>query len=170
MNGPLQYAVGSIHVRGRADQPSQVSSQPLQYYDVRELWYDIQPCGWVSLAVVSPDRTGKTLQLARSLADMGTQALGRSVELINATDLDLAFVGRITDRLASNDSTRKAGAHQIILALDSPIVNPLAIGVIAACDSALLLLLRGQTTVPDARRTAERIGRERLLGAVIVSE
>jgi len=60
--------------------------------------------------------------------------------------------------------------HQFVVALDSPIVNPLAIGVITACDSALLLLLREQTTIPSARRTIELIGRERLLGAVIASD
>ena len=147
-----------------------MSSQPLQRYDVRELWYAMLPRGWVSLAVVSPGRTPKTLRLARSLAELGTQLLRRRVELLNATEVDVTFVAGVKEWFASSGSTRTVVPHQFVVALDSPIVNPLAIGVITACDSALLLLLREQTTIPSARRTIELIGRERLLGAVIASD
>lgn len=168
MNGPLRYPVGDIQVRGH--QSTEVSIQPLHLYDVRELWYAILPRAWVSLAVVCPEWTPKTLRLARSLAESGTQTLGRPVELIDATELDLARVAMITHRLAPHGSTRNVEPCQFVIGLDPPIFNPLAIGVAAKCDSALLLLLRGQTTIPNARRTVEIIGRERLLGAVIASD
>jgi len=166
MNRPQRQPAGGIHVRGRADPSTQVSIQRLQLYDVRELWYAILPRGWVSLALVSPQPTPRTLGLARSLAAFGAQTLGRPVELVDATELDLARVGMITQRLAPPG----LGQQQFVVGLDAPIVNPLAMGVMGACDSALLVLQRGHTTIPNARRTVEIIGRERLLGAVIAPE
>ena len=53
-----------------------------------------------------------------------------------------------------------------IVALDSPIANPVAIAVIAASDAVLLLLERGVTGIPQARRIVEIVGRDRLIGAV----
>jgi hypothetical protein len=146
-----------------------VSIQPLRY-DVRELWYAIRPHGWTSLAVVSPQRTPKTMRLAQSLAEFGRQAGAGLMEPIDATELDLARVAAITRRLAPRDSSGSGEGRKFIVGLDSPIVNPIAAGVAAACDSALLLLLRTETTIPDARRTVEVIGRGRLLGAVIASD
>jgi hypothetical protein len=77
---------------------------------------------------------------------------------------------RPTQVSSQAESTRAVVPPEFVVALDSPTVNPLAIGVMAACDSALLLSLRGQTTIPGARRTIELIVHERLLGAVNASD
>lgn len=139
----------------------------VQRYDVRELWYSLLPRAWTCLALVSPEQTRSTWHLARGLAELGTQTLGRLVEPVDATELDLHRVASITHRLAPRGHVQSANTSQFIVGLDSPIDNPLAIGVLAACDTVLLLVRKGTTTIPRARRTLEIVGRDRMAGVVL---
>jgi len=140
--------------------------QPIfQRYNVHELWYALLPRDWKCLAVVSPDQTPNTWRLARSLAELGTQALGRLVEPVDATGLDLGRVASITHRLAPRGGV--PADKQFIVGLDSPIENAIAIGVLAACDTVVLMVEKNRTTIPKARRTIEVVGRDRLAGVVL---
>ena len=136
-------------------------------YDVHEVWYRLLPLRpWSSLAVVSPERTPKTLQLARSLAELGTQVGRHPVELVDGTQVDLERANSIA-RLIEPARTLAPVAPRFIVALDSPIASPVAIAVIAASDAVLLLLERGVSGIAQARRLVGIVGRERLIGAVL---
>jgi hypothetical protein len=56
------------------------------------------------------------------------------------------------------------------VALDSPVVNPVAIGVLTVGDAVLMLLEKGVSKIPQARRILEIAGRERFIGAVVVGD
>jgi hypothetical protein len=136
-------------------------------YDVHELWHRLlllRP--WSCLAVVSPERTPKTLRLARSLAELGTQLRRHPIELVEGMELDLERANVIAHLVEPRSSLAPA-EPRFVVALDSPIVNPVAIAVLAATDAVLLLLERGVTGIPQARRIVEIVGRERLAGAVL---
>ncbi len=136
-------------------------------YDVHELWYRLlllHP--WSCLAVVSPERTPKTLRLARSLAELGTQLRRHPIELVDGLELDLERANTIA-QLVEPASSLAPAEPRFVVALDSPIANPVAIAVLAASDAVLLLLERGITGIPQARRIVEIVGRERLAGAVL---
>jgi hypothetical protein len=72
----------------------------------------------------------------------------------------------IAHRIQPQDGQR-LGDQRFVIALDSPIVNPVAIGVLAAGDAVLLVLEKGVTRIPQARKIIEIAGRERLIGAVL---
>jgi hypothetical protein len=148
--------------------PRPVGGAPLGGgYDVHELWYRLlllRP--WSCLAVVSPERTPKTLRLARSLAELGTQLRRRPIELVDGLQLDLERANAIA-HLVEPASSQAPAEPRYIVALDSPIVNPVAIAVLAASDAVVLLLEKGITGIPQARRIVEIVGRERLAGAVL---
>jgi hypothetical protein len=131
-------------------------------YDVHELWYRLSSRPWTCLVVVSPDRTPNTLRLARSLAELGTQQRRGPVEMIDASVLDLDRATTIAHSLESEE-----GERRFVVALDSPVVNPVAIGVLTAGDAALMLLEKGVSQIPQARRIIEIAGRERFIGAVV---
>ncbi|HYV67463.1 MAG TPA: hypothetical protein VE964_14560 [Myxococcales bacterium] len=135
-------------------------------YDVHEIWYRLLPLRpWSSLAVVSPERTPRTLLLARSLAELGTQ-LGRGpIEIVDGTQVDLERANSIA-RLVEPARGLTPVKPRFVVALDSPIASPLAIAVVAATDAVLLLLERGVSGIPQARRIVEMVGRERVIGAV----
>ena len=135
-------------------------------YDVHELWYRLLLRPWSCLAVVSPERTPKTLRLARSLAELGTQLRRHPIELVDGLELDLERANAIA-HLVEPASSLAPAEPRFVIALDSPIANPVAIAVLAASDAVLLLLERGITGIPQARRIVEIVGRERLAGAVL---
>jgi hypothetical protein len=62
------------------------------------------------------------------------------------------------------------GERRFVVALDSPVVNPVAIGVLTAADAALMLLEKGVSQIPQARRIIEIAGRERFIGAVVAAD
>ena len=136
-------------------------------YDVELLWYLLLRKSWSCLAVVSPDHAHeKVLRLARSLSQKG-ERLGRSISALDALDIDLSRAAAVTNQVAPRGAIG-GGEQRYIIALDPPLANPLAIGVLAACDAVLIALELGVTGIANAQRTVEIIGREQILGAVLL--
>ena len=136
-------------------------------YDVHELWHRLlllRP--WSCLAVVSSERSPKTLRLAHRLAELGTQLRRHPIELVDCMELDLERANQ-TVQLIEPASSQVPAEPRFVVALDSPIGNSVAIAVLAATDRVLLLLERGSSGIPQARRVVEIVGRERLAGAVL---
>jgi hypothetical protein len=134
-------------------------------YDVHELWYKLLSRPWHCLVVVSPERTPSTLRMARSLAELGTQHRRSPVEMIDASQLDLERATAIAHAVESEQ-----GERRFVIALDSPTVNPVAIGVLTVGDAILMLVEKGVSKIPQARRIVEIAGRERFIGAVVVRD
>jgi len=145
------------------------NGSPPHGYDVQELWYRLLSRPWSCLVVVSPDRTPKTLRLARSLAEFGTLHRRHPVEVIDALHLDLERAAAIAHRVESEAGAARLADPRFVIALDSPIVNPIAIEVLTAGDAVLMLLEKGVTRMPQARKIIEIAGRGRLVGAVLAA-
>jgi hypothetical protein len=137
-------------------------------YDVHELWYKLASRPWSCLVVVSPERTPDTLRLARSLAQLGTKHRRHPVEMIDGTQLDLDRADAIAQAVAPAADLGQPAEPQFVIALDSPIANPVAIGLLAAGDAVLLLLEKGVSRLPQARKIVDITGRERMIGVVLV--
>ena len=138
-------------------------------YAVEELWYMLLSRRWSSLVVVSPDRTPNTLRLARSLAEFGTRSR-RTVELVDALQLDVERAAAIAQMVRPEGDLPRFAESRIVIALDSPMANPIAIEVLTACDTVVLLLEKGVSKIPQARKVIEIVGRQRLIGAVLALE
>ena len=135
-------------------------------YAVEELWYLLLSRRWSCLVLVSPHRTPNTLRLARDLAEFGAQHRRRPIEVIDALELDIERASTIARRIEAKGDLRRLDESRFIVALDSPIANPSAIEVLTASDAVVLLVEKGATTIPEARRIIEIVGRQRLVGAV----
>jgi hypothetical protein len=131
--------------------------QTEQGYAVEELWYKLLARPWSSLAVVSPERTPKTLRLARSLGEFGTRHRRRPVEIIDG----------MAQMVEPEEGVPPLSDPRFVIALDSPIANPIAMEVLAASGAVLMLLEKGVSRIPQALRVIEMVGRERLIGAVL---
>jgi hypothetical protein len=135
-------------------------------YSVEELWYLLLPRRWSCLAIVSPDQTPNTLRLARSLAEFGARHRRRPVEVIDALQLDMERASEIARRIGPDGDLSHLTESRFIVALDSPIANPSAIEVLTASDAVALLVEKGVTRIPEARRLVDLVGRQRLVGAI----
>jgi hypothetical protein len=154
----------------RRTMPSPTDAAPAPgMYAVEELWYLLLRRRWSCLAVVSPDRTPNTLRLARSLAAFGTQHRRRPVEVIDALELDIERASTLAHSIEVEAGSPRLESR-FVVALDSPLANPSAIEVLTACDAAVLLLEKGITRIPQARKIIDIAGRHRLVGAVLAVE
>jgi len=138
--------------------------------DVQELWYRLLTRPWSALVVVSPDGTPSTLRVARGLAEFGAQHQRRPVDLIDGLQLDLDRASAIAHRIVPEEGVPRLAEPRFIVALESPIANPIAIEVLTAADAILLLVQKGVTKIPQARKVIEIAGRERIIGAVLAVE
>jgi hypothetical protein len=135
---------------------------------VAELWYSLIGRAWATLAVVAPDNAPRAWWLAQRLAEVGKGEPGvlKAVNVLKATVARAAAIGQA---LSPQKLKGTAQRKRFILAVDSPLENPVAIGLLSGCDAVLLLLELERTRIPDGQRIIELVGRERFVGAVLGS-
>ena len=136
---------------------------PARYsFDLQELWFSLTRKPWRSLAAVPAGEGGDTLALCRSLAELGGAFGGAPLPVLDGTSLDLEAAAALTHSLGAQEV-----AGRRLVALEALTMNPLGIPVCLACDGVLLVIRGGATTVEEARRTIELIGRDHVLGSVL---
>ncbi len=123
---------------------------------------------WLSLAVVSAEEGSRAWWLVQELEQVAVQS-HRHVRTLNVLEVTLARAAAMAHALSPEKLRAPDAPERYLVATDSPLLNPAAMGVIAACDGVVLLLHEGCTPIPGARRLIDFIGRERLMGAVLGS-
>ena len=136
-------------------------------HDVSALFYTLIGRPWSSLAVISPDDSPRALRLVRKLEDVARANQYRSLKTVDILELNLERAESITHAIGKVSSLGERKRY--LIAIDSPLENPVAIRVLSACDAVLLLLEKDRSRIPDAHRTVEMVGRGRLIGAVLGS-
>lgn|GEM_PF-382502 len=134
-------------------------------HDVSALFYTLIGRPWSSLAVISPDDSPRALRLVRKLEDVARANQYRSLKTVDILELNLERAESITHAIGKVSSLGERKRY--LIAIDSPLENPVAIRVLSACDAVLLVLEKDRSRLPDAQRTVEMVGRGRLIGAVL---
>jgi len=146
------------------------SVAPLASTPLSVLWYGLMLKPWTTLGVVSPDDPNEAWALAQALV----QTAGLPSDVLKAVSVLDATPGRAEaiSRAVAPSKIQASGqrAARFVLATDSPLINPVALGVLTSCDVILLVIRRGKSLLAAATRTLEIIGPERVLGAVFVEE
>jgi hypothetical protein len=133
--------------------------------DLSSLWYTLVVRPWMTLGIVASDDSARAWRVAQKLMEVAGPSPNafKAINVLKASsERAAAFIHAVTpsrDRVAA-ERTR------VLLAIDSPLQNPVSIGLLAACDAVLLILELGRSRIPDARRLIELAGPERVLGAV----
>jgi hypothetical protein len=142
---------------------------PLPTFELQELWFATLRGEWASLAVIPAHAGGSAYEIARALAEAGSRHRGTPVRLVKADVNDLAQTAQFVDSLSrkSGGSSTKRGG-EIIIAVDPVVENPLGIAIAFAADAVLVTIELGVTDLASARKTIEMVGRERLLGCVVI--
>ena len=138
-----------------------------QAADVGALWHPLMVRPWVTLAVVAPGDAASAWEFAGKLGEVAAQHQFRELKVVDARDATQARANALAHAVtraaipASNERLR------FVIAVDSPLRNPVAIGILIACDAVLLFLDQGKTLIPDALGTVDLAGRHRVIGAVL---
>ena len=135
---------------------------PVPGKDWQQLWFNALQHPWSSLVIVPAQPNVSVLPAARTLAAVGRLYHQRPVRLIEAEGTDPAA----TSFVINSAKNRVAAGEQVIIAVDSPLSNPVAIPIARAADAALLLVPLGYTRLASARQTIDHIGRQHFIGSI----
>ncbi len=143
------------------------ASVPAEGDDVRmqHLWLCLQQRSWRSLAVVPASRGMDTLPTADALAKIAWWYTGQPAAVLDMRDLSL----RLLEHQIRDMAAQLEGGERVLVALRATSENPTAIPLAMAADAAVLCVELGHTDVKAAQRTLSAVGRDKFLGAVLVS-
>jgi hypothetical protein len=131
--------------------------------DVQRLWSAVSRRDWSSLVLVPVGPGGSAKAYAQGMGGMGPLFRER-VRVFDGEGADLTTGPQLAGELKAH----VAGGGIALAAVD-PVVSSLAgIPLVLAADAAVLLLRLGEADLGDARSTVEIVGRDRILGCVVV--
>jgi len=142
------------------------ASAPNVWDDVRlqKLWLGLERRRWQSLAVLGASRALKTYPIAELLAQLAWRYRGQPSNVVDLRDLSM----RLIDHQAEEMRSQVAAGTRLVVALRSIFENPTAAPVAQRVDGVVICIAIGQTTFRDAEDTIAAVGRERILGTIIV--
>lgn len=130
----------------------------------QRLWLSTQRREWRSLAVIPVGGRIATPPVARTLVSVGSTHLGALIRLNDATAITIAGLGACLRGLTDP----RESAARVIVALGSVLENPASLAVAQAADAAILCLVLGESSISEAERTIEEVGRARFVGSLIL--
>jgi hypothetical protein len=155
-----------------SDPPSKLTIRrpdtPNVWDDVRlqNLWLGIERREWRSLAVVGTTRSVATLEIAELLAQLAWRYRGQPSGVCDLRDLTM----RLIEVGVQEMRTQMEAGTRLVVALRSIFENPAAAAVAKEADAVLLCVALGETSLKAAEETIAAVGRERVLGCVILRQ
>lgn len=141
-----------------------VAIDPASLIAWQRVWLATQRREWRSLAVIPVGGRIATPAVARSLVSVGSSHLGASIRLNDATAITISGLGACLRGLTD----LRESAARVVVALGSVLENPASLAVAQAADAAILCLVLGQSSISEAERTIEEVGRARFVGSLIL--
>jgi hypothetical protein len=130
----------------------------------QKLWLATQRRPWRSLAVVPVGGGVPTARVARALAEVGSGHLGPGMMVTDATSVTLEGL-----RASMQSWTKRRGPiDRVLIALGSVLERPASLALAQAADASILCVVLGDSSISEATRTIEEVGRRRFLGSVIL--
>jgi hypothetical protein len=157
--------------------PTDASSEALASIPVelQELWWTLMRRNWRSLAIVPTEPGISALAFANEFASIGKAMRGTTVSVVNGENLDLAraapLFALLLDQLPTQSATSSGTTEtRTVVVLDAVVTNPLSVQLAQSADGVLLIVNVGASTTTSVETTVRLLGRERVLGAVMVGQ
>jgi hypothetical protein len=131
---------------------------------LQKLWLATQRREWRSLAVLATSPSVDTMELAELLAKLAWWYRGQPSCIFDFRDLSM----RLVDYHQRDVKAQVETGVCVFIALRSTVENPAAIPIARSADAAVLGIELGKSDMKIAERTISEIGRERVLGAIVV--
>jgi hypothetical protein len=130
------------------------------------LWLAAQRRRWRSLALIPVGADVPVLALAAGLAEVGQQHLGGPVAVRDATHVTLPS---LQSELFTLGELGDCAEHTVI-ALPPLLGSPAGVAVAQAANLAVLCIALGKSAIAEAEAVVEEVGRDRVLGTVILAD
>jgi hypothetical protein len=139
-------------------------SNPWEDARLQKLWLATQRREWRSLAVIGAGEGVETLKVSEMLAQIAWAYRGQPSCVFDLRDLGL----RLTDYQMREVQTEVEAGVRALLALRSTSENPTAIPLAQLADAVVICIDLTKTRFDAAERTIAEIGRDRVLGSILV--
>jgi hypothetical protein len=160
----------AIVKRGRADLDRPRSGRDLE---IEGLWFKLARIPWRTLVLVPADEGASAVEVAAALADVGRRLRAAPVTfLLLSSPMDYAAAGKIVQavggrRDAASPEERQADGR-LLIAIPPVVTEPLGLAVTEVADAVVLCIEKGESRMRVAERTIELVGRERVIGALMI--
>jgi Mrp family chromosome partitioning ATPase len=158
-------------IRSTPPPPDALAHRPAgaasQWDDVglQKLWLATQKRQWRSLAVVAGSKGVPTLEVADTLAKIAWWYRGQPTCVVDLRDLSLRLVEHQLQEIASQTQH----GERVIIALRSVAENPTVVPVAELADAVIMCVELGKTSMGDAKKAVDEIGRGRFLGTIVLN-
>ena len=141
-------------------------AKPSAWDDVRyqQLWLATQRKPWRSLAVIGASPDLDTVGVAELLSKIAWWYRGEPSCVFDLRDASL----RLVEYQVHEITLQIEAGLRVFVALRSLAENPTAIPIARAADAVVLCVGLGKTAIKSAEKTLDEIGRDRVLGCIVV--
>jgi hypothetical protein len=133
-------------------------------FRLQKLWLGIERREWRSIAVLGASRGLETIQVAELLAQLAWRYRGQPSNVLDLRDLSM----RLIDHQVQEMREQVEAGTRLIVVLRSIFENATAGPVAKQADAVLLCVALGDTRFKKAEETIAAVGRERVLGTVVL--
>jgi hypothetical protein len=146
--------------------PSKPAGETSVWDDVRlqNLWLSMEKKQWRSLAVVAAGKSIETLRIAELIAELAWRYRGQPSSVSDLRDLRI----RLLEYEVQEIQNQVERGTRIVVALRSIFENPTAAQIAKETDAVLLCIALGETNFKAAEETIDAIGRDRVLGSIVL--
>jgi hypothetical protein len=169
---------------GRRAEPWLPKADSALLHDLHMVWLQLR-AEWNWIAVVPGDPSFSTSRLVRGLSEVGARLSSQAIDYIEAADVDLDNASWLIGRLGTSNASSSAFSRQddqgpggpagwiravprTLVALESPLKNPLALPIALAADGVVLCVRSGESSLGDVRRTIEAVGPDHVVCTVMI--
>ena len=141
--------------------------------EIEGLWFTLARLPWRTLVMVPTDEGASAVEVAAALADVGRRLRSGPVTfLLLSGPMDYAAAGKIVQAVGGRrDAERpedRQGEGRLIIAIPPVVGEPLGLAVTEVADAVVLCVQQGESRMRAAERTLELVGRERVVGALML--
>ena len=142
------------------------SDPPGIWADLRlqRLWLSVERREWRSLAIIAASKSLETVQLAEMIAQLAWRYRGQPSSVCDLRDLSI----RLIDYEVQGMRAQIESGARLVVALRSIFENPTATAIARQTDAVLLCIALGETNLKAAEETIAAVGRERVLGSIVL--
>ena len=131
---------------------------------LQKLWLATQRRSWRSLAVVAAGKQMDTLWVAELVAKLAWWYRGQPSCVFDLRDLRLRLV-----EYHEREVTSQVNLGQcVVIALRSVFENPTTVPMARSADAVILCIALGKTGFKAAEQTLAEVGRDRVLGSIVL--
>ncbi len=132
---------------------------------LQNLWLALRKKAWRVLAVVATTPNGASLEVATALVDLARDEAGENATVLDLRDVKL----RLVESEKAHIEQHRTKSGLLVVALSSPDRSPAGLALARAADAAVIVVRLGETPMKTVVRAADEIGRDKVLGAVVVA-